>query len=45
MTDDEIKAAISKASQKHFNQKVTSLDGLWRLCDGDWEKFKSIIEE
>ena len=45
MSDAEICDAIAKASQRHFNQKVTSLDELWKLCLGDWEKFKSIIEE
>ena len=45
MYDAEICDAIAKASQKHFNQIVTSLDELWKLCLGDWEKIKSIIEE
>lgn len=45
MSDAEIRDAIAKASQKHFNQIVTSLDELLNLCLGDWEKFKSIIEE
>ena len=45
MSDAEIRDAIAKASQKHFNQIVTSLDELWKLSLGDWEKFKSIIEE